>query len=171
MKAVPMLTAFMLFFLAWQPASAEFYRYVDKHGNVLYTDDLSNIPADQREAAKPFEEYSSAAKTPTASPVPQEPASDQQTPPSNDANLEWQKLNEEREKLDKEYIDLKQQREALDEAKAKAVTPEQRKRYNEQIVKYNTRASALQEKYDAHDAKVKAFNESAKAKPPAEENK
>lgn len=162
MRLATMLTAIMTLVLVWQPASAEFYRYVDKHGNVLYTDDISNVPLDQREAVKSFDEFKGAS--PAVAPPAQPKTTGQEDSPATEADSEWRQLEQERTQLDSEYDDLKQQRTILDEAKKNAVTPEQIKSYNQQIVEYNTRATALQEKYDAHDAKVKAYNEKAKAK-------
>ena len=34
------------------PVSAEYYRYIDKNGNVSFTDNLENVPEDQRQNAE-----------------------------------------------------------------------------------------------------------------------
>ncbi|MBE9582728.1 MAG: DUF4124 domain-containing protein, partial [Proteobacteria bacterium] len=37
-------------------ASAEFYKYVDKNGSVRFTDNLANVPADQRSQVDEYED-------------------------------------------------------------------------------------------------------------------
>ncbi len=156
MRATSIVMALLLVFAFCRFASAEFYRYVDKHGNVIYTDDINQIPADQRDKAASYEE--SYGNEEPAVPEKAEDMSDKKAVPDA-MEAERQKLLEQKKTLDKEFEDLKKQRTELDEAKTKAVTSEQRKTYNQQIIEFNTRAKAHQEKVDAHTAQVNSYNE------------
>jgi len=40
-------------------ASAEYYKYVDENGNILFTDDISSIPKDKRKETKEYYEFKS----------------------------------------------------------------------------------------------------------------
>src|SRR5512137_981602 len=50
-----MLTAVLLLFLAPSGARAEFYKWVDKDGREIITNDRNTIPAERRASAKPIE--------------------------------------------------------------------------------------------------------------------
>lgn len=164
MQATPIVLAIVMVLALLRPASAEFYRYVDKHGNVLYTDDLSKVPADQREQARSYDEsFSEPAKpaesSPPKAPAPQDPVTAQAS------EGERRQLEEQEKILNREYEALMKQRASLDEEKAKAVTPAQIKEYNQKIVDFNTRIKAYEVKQDTYSEKVKAFNERSKSKP------
>lgn len=148
----------ILVFVLGQTAWAEFYRYVDEHGNVLYTDDVNQIPKDQRDKTKTYEEsYSEpeAVEQTEESAAPEKAKTDVM-------DAERKELELQKKGLDAEFDQLKQMRTQLDEAKAKAVTPEQIKAYNQQIIEFNTRAKAHEEKLNAYTAQVNDYNQRLK---------
>jgi hypothetical protein len=164
MRSASIVLAIILFFAISGPASAEFYRYVDKHGNVLYTDDLSKVPADQRAKAQAYDESYSKPANPQDSPAPKAPL-----PNATEAQaleVERKQLEEQERSLNREYDDLMKQRATLDEEKVHAVTPAQIKEHNQKIVELNTRIKAYEGKRDAYSEKVNAFNERAKSQTP-----
>ncbi len=165
MRPAPIIAAIVLTITIAATAHAEFYRYVDKHGNVLYTDDLSKVPADQREKAKAYDESFSKPAKPQENTTPKVPGA---ANPAESTALETERrqLEEQEQNLNREYDDLMKQRATLDEEKANAVTPAQIKEYNQKIVDFNTRIQAYEGKRDAYSEKVKAFNERAKSQSP-----
>ncbi|MBI5062005.1 MAG: DUF4124 domain-containing protein [Desulfatitalea sp.] len=165
MQAASIVLAIVMILSVAGSASAEFYRYVDKHGNVLYTDDLSKVPADQREQARAYDESFSKPAKPKDSSTPKAPAA--QNPAEAQAfEAERRQLEEQEQTLNREYDGLMKQRATLDEEKASAVTPAQIKDYNQKIVDFNSRIQSYEGKRDAYSEKVKAFNERAKSQSP-----
>jgi predicted RNase H-like nuclease (RuvC/YqgF family) len=146
-----------LIFLAFaQPASAEFYRYLDEHGNVMFTDDLSKVPADQRDKVKPYEETQS---TPAPKEVKNDAGPATKAPPAdNPIEQERARLQEQETSLNAEYENLMSTRTQLNEEKQKAVTNAQIKEYNAKIVEFNAQIQAYEKKRDALADAVTEFN-------------
>jgi vacuolar-type H+-ATPase subunit I/STV1 len=167
MRATSIVLGIILFLAISVPASAEFYRYVDKHGNVLYTDDLSKVPADQRAKAQAYDESHSQPDKPQASPAPKVPGPNAAEAQALEA--ERKQLEEQEQSLNREYDDLMKQRATLDEEKINAVTQAQIKEHNQKIVELNSRIKAYEGKRDAYSEKVKAFNERAKDQSPKDQ--
>jgi DNA repair exonuclease SbcCD ATPase subunit len=140
-------------------ASAEFYRYVDQHGNVIYTDDLSKVPEDQRDKVRQYEN----------SPEPVIPKTKEETDASQ-AKVQTdrdeledlrQQLQTREKTLNKEYKELMKIRKELNEERSKAVTKAQRESYNQRIVEFNTRIQDYEKQRDALAVEVDAFNKKA----------
>lgn len=152
-----------LLMVAMQPAQADFYRYVDEHGNVLYTDDLSKVPADQRDKAQAYEESESPAAT-TGEASDQD--KDQKDSSAGDASVlaqERERIEAREKALNDEYKRLMKERSELDKEKQNALTPAQIKAYNQKIVDFNTRIQAYEEKRSLYTDQLESFNERLKA--------
>jgi predicted RNase H-like nuclease (RuvC/YqgF family) len=137
------------------PAWAEFYRYVDPHGNVVYTDDLSKVPPDQRDKVQPYVESQSPPP-----PVVEKKADAPAKTPAADGALEKerQQLKSQEKDLNQEYENLMKMRSQLNKDKAKAVTKAQIKDYNEKIIDFNKQIQSYEHKRDALAEQVKTFN-------------
>ena len=47
---------FIIIVLLSAPASAQFYKYIDEDGNIRFTDDINQVPENQRATVKSYEE-------------------------------------------------------------------------------------------------------------------
>ena len=151
--------------LVWaSPGMGEFYRYQDAHGNVIYTDDLSKVPAEQRSHAEMYEE-SQIGITPQKA---QENEATESSSSSQPVDLETLKKEGERlfklkEELDQEYQALAKESAELKTEQDAAATPDQIKAVNKKVVSYNAKFQAYHEKSAAYETDVKAYNERTKA--------
>lgn len=143
-------------------ADADVYRYTDQHGNVIYTDSLDGIPDDQRSAAKVPDGEN---LVPPGSKGPM--ASSGQPAPSGDATVDLKSEQAELEALKStlkaEFKALADENTRLKEAQKSAVTPDQRKAFNREVVSFNTRFQAYKEKEAAYQSRLEEFNRRLKA--------
>ena len=62
------------------PAAAQFYKYVDKDGNIHFTDDINQVPPEQRAKIRSYEESESNPEAGEATPQAEEPQNEEQQP-------------------------------------------------------------------------------------------
>lgn len=162
-----LMVIFSMFLFCVSSVSAEFYRYTDPHGNVIYTDDLSNVPETQREKATMYEE----SVTPPSPPEQTVKEAAEKPPGPSDEeisalNEKGQRLRARKSSLDQEYDALAKENAQLKAEQDEAVTPDQIRSVNQKVVGFNTRFKAYQEKSAALEAEVQAHNEKVKALDP-----
>ena len=86
------------------PAASQFYRYTDKDGHTIFTDDLNQVPIEQRSGTRTYTE----SKT---TPEPKTDASSREEKPPAQKAGEDMALAKER--FDKKKSDLKEKYNAL----------------------------------------------------------
>lgn len=146
------------------PVSAEFYRYKDPHGNVIYTDDLSKVPEAQRSQAKMYDEsVSKTTSSDDADAQAAETSSRQAADELEALKIEGQRLLDLKAQLDQEYNALATENANLKTEQKEAVTPDQIKEVNKKVIGFNTRFQAYQEKSAVYQTGVDAYNKRLQA--------
>jgi len=126
---------------------AEYYQYVDKDGMKHFTDDLSQVPKDQRPNLKTYQ---------TIQPPPENESPDTKMPGSNNA-LAIEALLAEDNRLKKEYNALNKKKEALIKQE-KTLSGEE---YNTRITGLNLEIKQYQKKFEEYNNRVKEYNKQA----------
>jgi hypothetical protein len=129
-------------------AFAEIYKYRDQNGVLRFTDNLAEVPLDQREKVEQYQEI----KTSVASGV--ETTSEDE--PKQDLKALEKALLSEKEVLDQEYKDLTQTRDML-EAIPQPKTPEENAGYQKSVEDYNSRLAAYEEKQQMFREKLAEY--------------
>ena len=154
-------------------ASAEFYRYVDQEGKTHYTDDIANIPADQRSHVS---EYDDVAPGPslqqeTGTTIQEEGdreatlSAPEEMPPrrapgvgEDETKAVNQRMKETGVALEQEYQALMGERKQLDEAAKRPTTPASRGKLVEKIRNFNSRSKDYKKRREAFNQEVEAYN-------------
>jgi hypothetical protein len=150
----------LVFLLFTGAASAEFYKYVDEKGNVHFTDDFNQVPADQRQQVRGYEEYRPPEPA-AASQAKIDPAGEpgvNETAPSEtrddgealDFDSQLKALDQRKAELAGEYEALMKENAHLNEMKKTVKNKAAADQYNESVRKLNAK---LQE----HDRRRKEF--------------
>jgi septin family protein len=170
-KTYIIVSVLLLLSLSFICAGAEYYRYTDDNGNVCFTDNLGDVPQDQRQVAK---QYDSSETQPDAGPVNFDDTAGKtnpeqaQTPPGSKSAGSRQgkgkKLDREKEALDRTYRELVKQRNQLKNKSKMEMTKEEKKEYSERVTRYNEKISDYRKRLEKFNKKVNKYNQSVQQK-------
>ena len=168
-----------IFFLTIFPmsatlVSAEYYRYIDEKGQKRWTDDLNQVPKDQRDSAQRLESSEgnpteNPPKNPTDGQANQEqsagPESSRNTEEKNrngsneTVELSREALEKEKAELDALYRQLMEERKQLEHMQSEALNSDERAALKVRIVDYNTQTDRYESQLSAFNEKIKAYNQ------------
>jgi len=153
-------TIVIIFLLLAGPVTAQFYRYIDKNGDLRFTDDLSKVPAGQRANMRKYNEPETGPapsskeavraieKSPatSAEPSANHPQGAAAAAANGTVSLEELRARIEKMKgqLEAEYLRLAKEKDALVKGRASIKTREELVGYNKSVDAFNQRA----ENYD-----------------------
>lgn len=150
------------------PAFAEFYKYLDAGGNVRFTDDINQVPRDQRAAAQSYTESQTsekhAAETPPAvkaeKPAGPAPEASPAAGGAGEDSIEGRRTRLEaiKKDVDAEHQALLQEHDRLTKEKGEQKNREDINAYNKAVEAFNQRAKDFEKKNnDLHEA-VERYN-------------
>ena len=151
---------------------AEIYKYIDENGQKRWTDDLSQVPPEQRSAVQRMV----TEDNPTS---PSKPAVGDDQPPGDtgdiqagdpDADSQMESAGLDREALDREqsdlnalYKELVAEKKQLEQAKAEATSPEAQEELIQKINAYNQKAKEYDARLEAFNQKASQYNQQIRA--------
>jgi hypothetical protein len=142
------------------PVLGEFYRYLDESGNVKYTDDLGQVPEEQRSTAKIYIESKGIPeeKTDVSTIEEEEPVQDS----DQEMDLVKNRLDKEKLELEKEYEALMKEQDALFEEQKKAKTRVLIQKFNKSALAFNEKTVGYEKKRRALDERIVKYNSEVK---------
>ena len=151
MKFFWVLTAWLCLIPFLPEVSSEYYQFIDKNGINHFTDNISEVPEDQRSGLAIHQSIRSPEKI--------EP--NRQEPENTTLVMTSEFLMNKKNELDTGYEVLVKKKERLTEQE-KTIGVE---KYNEQVMQLNSEIKEYQEKRDTYERLVEQYNEQTH-KPP-----
>lgn len=154
---------------------AEIYKYTDENGQKRWTDDLSQVPKEQRAAAQQIEaeeEKPADATTKKAQRAqPQSPLEANASVPDTGAASETAELNrevleKEKAELDRLYQQLLEERELIEKLTPEALSFKARAELNDRINAFNQKTELYDAKSNTFKEKINAYNQKIMSKRP-----
>ena len=130
---------------------AEYYRYYDRNGNLSFTDNLGDVPFEQRKKVTRYREIISPEV---------EPRSEIKAPENNEKQLEQQieAVKQLKKDLDGEYETLAKKRDNLQALKDTPKTKQEDLAYRQQVEAFNREINEYEQRRIEFDARVKEVN-------------
>lgn len=174
--------AIVFLFLAGAPTVSfgEFYKYKDPNGVVRFTDNLAEVPPDQRPKVESYSEpedfltpaqkrqresaSSAQGKAPEKRPISEaEAAAEAETPEQQAA-----RLREEKSRLEREYNEIMEAQNDLTARKKTLKSPASYRNFNKEQKRLRQRAEAYEKKREAFEQRVEAYNNTVSFPQPVE---
>jgi hypothetical protein len=152
-----MLILMTLISILPSPACAEFYKYRDANGVLRFTDNLMEVPEDQRENLKSYTEAVTPEEEPQISDSAQKAAA------LKNRNSRIEQMNGEREALAQSFNELETERKAILESAPDPQDQEAYEAHRQRIMTFNEKIKVYEEKRKQFQEKVDAFNAEVKA--------
>ena len=146
-------------------ASAEFYRYVDKKGNVHYTDNLNTIPENLRTDIYEYSESQSdkydnqkdAQKGIEPQPLFEDKQGEDQNE-TNDLSEIKRGLDRKIQELGKEYKALMKEKEQIVKDKKRFNSTTAARKYNKIMLEFNEKIEDYERRNKEFNAEVEKYN-------------
>ncbi len=168
MKKTKLATFLIFALLMAAPLDAEIYKYIDENGQKRWTDDLSQVPEQQRAAAQRIEtdaEKPDDAITGKVEKAQSESATGTKTgitdtgTAGENAELSREALEAEKAELDLRYQQLLEEREQIEKLTPEARDAKTRAELNKRINAFNNQTKQYEEQLDIFNQKVNTFNQ------------
>ena len=147
----------------------DIYKYIDENGQRRWTDDLSQVPEEQRPAHQRLDSEGTANTTEKPpmvqsrslpEDVSESPGADE---PQETVNTSREALLKEKAALNEQYQQLMLERQQIQKALAEPHNADGRAALNQRAQAYNKKAELYDSRLDAFNQKVAAYIETNKA--------
>lgn len=150
--------------MAPAPAGAEFYRYRDAQGTIRFTDNIAEVPPDQRPRVRRYE----GATTEQAPGADAPDGGDPSAVDFEDLQAARLQLNETKAELDREFGELMRDKESLSQERAQVTSAEEAEAVKAKILELNRRITDYErrrQEYENTLAEFKAREQAAFNRP------
>ena len=160
-----LLAVLAMFVLTPIEAKADFYKYIDENGNIIFTDNLSKIPKNQRNKVEKYHEPPpiSRSKESVVDKAQKLDSKDSSKISADEAmEAKREELEKRRTQLGQEYEVLMNEKAALERQKAEAKGRDEIKKYNEDVRLFSDKLNQYNEKRISLETDVTEYNHAIK---------
>jgi len=160
MKTTFIIICFITIFIFINNLNANFYKYTDRNGNIRYTDNLGDVPENQRNKTQQYHEIEfKEVKNKSVDNITKDYDSENVIRELGDfqsRNQYYEKLKKEENELNEEYLKLidekKQFQKEKEKSKNKVFLEQKADQLNNKISAYDKKRKMLEKKIkDFHD--------------------
>ncbi len=149
--------------------NAEIYKYVDENGQPRWTDDLSQVPKNQRDKIKSYKSIESTTKPSAPATHDRDAAGidDEKKMGAHGEAIDTRRDSLEKEKadLERQYQHLAEERKNIEKLKADAGNADETKDLNRRINEYNEKTENYEAQLNQFNEKVNTYNRKKQSKP------
>ena len=146
-------------------SAADYYQYLDKDGNIHFTDNLTDVPTEQLNQIKSFE--SAKPEKAVTKAVNERYKQPSKTPPDlstwdGQVQSAAQELEREKDELKLIYNKLAQEKAQLQEISTATMNPDEKKAYKQKTDELNTKIGQYHNQCNALKSKIDKFYQEIK---------